>query len=96
MPKAYWIAHVTVTDPEAYASYMAAAPAAFKKYGGQLLARGEQATALEGEPWQRHAVIEFESVEAAHTCYNSPEYSNAKLKRDGACIVSVTIIEGMG
>ena len=96
MPKAYWIAHVTVTDPEAYAAYMAAAPSAFKKYGGQLLARGEQATTLEGKPWQRHAVIEFESVEAAHICYNSAEYSSAKLERDGACIVSVTIIEGMG
>ena len=95
MSKAYWVAHVTVTNPEAYASYMAAAPAAFKKYGGRLLARGELATTLEGEPWQRHAVIEFDSVEAAHSCYNSPEYSNARQYREGACIVSVTIIEGL-
>ena len=95
MPKAYWIAHVTVTNPDTYATYMAAAPAAFKKYGGRLLARGEQATTLEGDAWQRHAVIEFDSVEAAHTCYNSPEYSSAKQKRDGACVVSVTIIEGV-
>ena len=26
---AYWIAHVTVTDPERYKGYMALAPAAF-------------------------------------------------------------------
>lgn len=95
MPKAYWIAHVTVTKPDAYATYMAAAPAAFKKHGGRLLARGEQATTLEGVAWQRHALIEFDSVEAAHACYNSPEYSNARQNRDGACVVSVTIIEGL-
>ena len=95
MHKAYWIAHVNVTNSDAYTSYMAAAPAAFKKYGGRLLARGEIATTLEGDAWQRHAVIEFDSVEAAHVCYNSPEYSNARQKRDGACIVSVTIIEGL-
>ena len=95
MPKAYWIAHVTVTNPDAYAAYMAAAPAAFKKYGGQILARGEQAITLEGDCWQRHAVIEFDSVEAAHVCYNSPEYNNAKQQRDGSCVVSVTIIKGV-
>ena len=95
MPKAYWIAHITITNPEAYSAYVAAAPAVFQQYGGQFLARGEQGATLEGDPWQRHVVIEFESVEAAHTCYNSPEYSNAKLKRDGACEVSVTIIEGL-
>ena len=95
MPKAYWIAHVTITNADAYKAYMVAAPAALKKYGGRLLAHGEQATTLEGDSWQRHAVIEFDSVEAAHTCYNSSEYSHAKQKREGACVVSVTIIEGV-
>jgi len=30
MPKAYWIAHVTVTDPERYKLYANAAPEAFR------------------------------------------------------------------
>ena len=30
---AYWIAHVTVTDPEAYQGYQALAPAAFAAHG---------------------------------------------------------------
>ena len=84
-----------MTNPHEYAAYRAAAPVAFKIYGVRLLARREQATTLEGATWQRHAVIEFDSVEAAHICYNSPEYSHAKQKRDGACAVSVTIIEGL-
>jgi len=32
MAKGYWVAHVDVTDPEAYKAYMAANAAAFKKF----------------------------------------------------------------
>ena len=39
MPKAYWIAHVTVTEPEQYKFYAGAAPESFKKYGATILAR---------------------------------------------------------
>ncbi|MER2298842.1 MAG: DUF1330 domain-containing protein, partial [Pseudomonas sp.] len=35
--KAYWIAHVDVTDPEQYQQYTQRAPAAFKAYGGSFL-----------------------------------------------------------
>ena len=31
MPKAYWIARVTVTDPDQYKLYAEATPAAFRK-----------------------------------------------------------------
>ena len=44
---AYWIAHVTVTDPEAYQGYQALAPAAFAAHGARFLARGG------AKGWQR-------------------------------------------
>ena len=34
--KAYWIAHVTVTDPDQYKHYAGDAPVAFKKYGASF------------------------------------------------------------
>ena len=34
MAKAYWIAHVTVTNPEAYAGYQAARPRLWKVKAG--------------------------------------------------------------
>ena len=40
MPKAYVIARVTVTDPQAYAEYAKDATEAIRKYGGRPLARG--------------------------------------------------------
>jgi uncharacterized protein (DUF1330 family) len=40
MPKAYWIAHVTVTDPDQYKHYATATAEPFKKFGAVMLARG--------------------------------------------------------
>ena len=41
MPKAYWIAHVTITDPDPYALYAKEAAQAFVKYGDRALASGD-------------------------------------------------------
>ena len=40
--KAYWIAHVDVTDPEQYLQYTQRAPAAFQAFGGRRA--GDRAT----------------------------------------------------
>ena len=60
MTKAYWIAHVSVDDPEAYAAYRQANAAAFQKYGARFLARGGRVEVVEGETRPRFVVIEFE------------------------------------
>ena len=48
MAKGYWIAHVTVSDPDQYKHYADAAPEAFKKYNARMLARGGQHSQMEG------------------------------------------------
>jgi len=93
MRKAYWIANVTVTDPDAYQGYQAIAPQAFAEYGARFLARGEAET-LEGRPWQRRVIIEFESIEDARACYNSEAYRTARAKRNNACEADIALIEG--
>ncbi len=96
MPKAYWIARVDVTDPDAYAQYMALGPAALIAGGGRLLSRGGRAVALEGPaPPQRNVVIEFDSMEAALACHDSPAYRAAREKRSGAAEVEIVIVEGL-
>jgi uncharacterized protein (DUF1330 family) len=95
MPKAYWIARVTVTDPDQYKLYAESAPEAFKKYKAQILARGGRYTQLEGEGRPRNVVIEFPTYEDAIACYNSPEYQSAKAKRKGAGEADIMIVEGV-
>lgn len=92
---AYWIAHVTVTDPEAYKGYQALAPEAFAAHGARFLARGGAAETLEGPDFARHVVISFPSLEAARACYASAAYQSARARRDGACIAHVVIVEGL-
>ena len=92
---AYWIAHVTVTDPERYQGYMQLAPAAFQNHGARFLARGGENETFEGQTFARHVVIEFPSLDAARACYASAEYAAARAARDGACIAQISIVEAL-
>ncbi|MGB3555652.1 MAG: DUF1330 domain-containing protein [Jannaschia sp.] len=95
MPKAYWIAHVTVTEPDPYALYAKGATEAFAAHGARVLARGGRIEALEGEGRPRNVVIEFDSMEAALACYRSPEYQAARAHRLGAGDAQIMILEGV-
>ena len=95
MSKAYWIAHVTVSNPDQYKLYAEAAPLAFKKYGAQILARGGRSGQMEGDGRPRNVVIEFPSYDDAVACYNSPEYQSARAKRKGAGEADIVIVEGV-
>jgi uncharacterized protein (DUF1330 family) len=93
--KAYWIAHVDVSDPERYQQYTQRAPAAFAAFGGKLLARGGRSEAMEGRATpQRSVVIEFESYEQAVACYRSEQYQAACRYRQGVAQAEVIIVEG--
>jgi uncharacterized protein (DUF1330 family) len=50
MPKAYWVAHVDVRDPDTYARYREANAEAFARYGARFVVRGGAQTQMEGRP----------------------------------------------
>ena len=82
---ALWIAHVTVTDAEAYGRYAAAATAIIAKHGGVFLARASRHQQMEGTDRPRNVVARFPSFDAAVNCYNSPEYQEiAAIAKDAA------------
>ncbi|WP_110995750.1 DUF1330 domain-containing protein [Pseudomonas sichuanensis] len=94
--KAYWIAHVDVSDPQQYQQYTQRAPAAFVAFGGRFLARGGRSEAMEGRPTpQRSVVIEFDSYEQALACYRSDLYQEACRHRQGVAKAEVIIVEGV-
>ncbi|CAH1650829.1 DUF1330 domain-containing protein [Chelatococcus asaccharovorans] len=95
MPKGYMIARVTVTNPEAYAEYVALASEVIRAYGGKLLTRGGRTELLEGEMRPRNVVIEFETYEKAIAYYNSPEYQRAKKARENAGVADMIAVEGV-
>ena len=94
MAKGYWIARVDVKNPDAYKKYVEGTAAAFAKYGARFLARGGRSVQLEGPMRARNVVIEFESLEQAVACYNSPEYQAARQHRAGAAEAELMVVEG--
>lgn len=91
-----WIAHVHVTDAEAYGKYAALATEAIADHGGVFLARGGRYQQLEGNERSRNVVIRFPSMEAAESCYNSPRYQEALGFAKGASERDLVIVEETG
>ena len=91
---AYWIAHVRVINEEGYGEYGKQAGPAVKKYGGRFLALPGRYVSLEGEDFPQNVIVEFESVEAAQACYDSPEYQEALVHFKGNAERMLTIVEG--
>ena len=94
MPKGYWVAHVTVDDPEAYEAYRQANAVPFAKYGARFLVRGGAQQVREGRMRPRTVVIEFADLATAIACYESPEYEAAKALRDAVSTGDLAIVEG--
>ena len=94
MPKCYWIARVDVRDPEIYKKYVETGRPAYQRYNAKFLARGGKTEVLEGEARARNVVIEFPSLQDAHDCYHSPEYTAARKFRDKAGKGEFILVEG--
>ncbi|PKP79498.1 MAG: DUF1330 domain-containing protein [Alphaproteobacteria bacterium HGW-Alphaproteobacteria-2] len=90
---ALWIAHVTVTDAEAYGRYAKIAAEAIAEHGGVFLARGGRYRQMEGAERPRNVVARFPSVEDAVACYNSPRYQEALGHAKGAAERDLVIVE---
>lgn len=90
---ALWIAHVTITEPEAYHRYAALSLPAVAAYGGKFLARGGRYRQMEGTERERHVVARFPSLEEAVACYESEAYQAAVAHARGASVRDLVIVE---
>jgi uncharacterized protein (DUF1330 family) len=95
MSKAYVIADIDVTDPDAYEDYKRLSSVAAEKYGARFLVRGGAVDVLEGT-WTptRLVVLEFDDADAARRWYDSPEYAEAKAVRHRAADSAMLVVGG--
>ncbi len=96
MPKAYVLVTEAIHDPEGMAAYMKAAGPTIGTSGAGVCAVDQNVEVLEGE-WHGNqtVMLEFESVEAAHAWYDSPEYQAAVKLRQAASVCNAVIINGL-
>lgn len=95
MPKAYWIAHVTVTDDAEYARYATLATEAIEAHGGTYLARGGPSIQKEGRAHPRNVVAIFPSLDAANACYESETYQRALTHASVAAERDLVLVEAL-
>ena len=94
MKKALLIAtYREVIDKEKLNEYAKVAGPAMISAGGRILARGLPSEVFEDGLNERTVVIEFPSVEAAKSAYNSEEYQEAVKILDGGAIRDMRVIE---
>ncbi len=94
MPKGYIIAHITVTDPEAYKEYVERDTPILQGLGGQFVVRGGPSEVMEGSANDRHVVIEFPSYQAALNAYHDPEYQEVAEIRRRTAESTIIVVEG--
>jgi uncharacterized protein (DUF1330 family) len=92
--KGYLIAHITVSDPAAYAEYVKAAGDALKAFGASALVDPNSAQIMEGSFKKRTAIFEFDSFDKAKAFWASDAYQRAKTFRIGAADGDFMLISG--
>ena len=93
--KAYWVANVTVINPDLYAAYRQAAAPAIAAGGGVIrVLAGEQITGV-GNARPQTVVVEFPSLDAARTCYFGEAYQATIAQRDAGAEVDLIIVDGV-
>ncbi|MGO4221196.1 DUF1330 domain-containing protein [Lysobacter sp. TAF61] len=96
MNKGYWvIAWKSVSDPVAVGRYIAPGTEAILAHGGRIVAGGEPARTYEQGMPSRLVLVEFESLAAAISAYESADYQASLTFLVGAAERDVRIIEGL-
>ena len=96
MAKTYWISlYHAVHDEAKLDAYAKLALPAIEAAGGKFLARGVAAHAYEAGLKERSVLIEFESVEKAKACHDSPAYQEALKALDEGVTRDLRVVEGV-
>jgi uncharacterized protein (DUF1330 family) len=81
-----------VTDMDALLRYRAVARPTLIAHGARVLCGPDVDETLEGPQLKGAIVLEFESMDAAHTWYNSPEYqAAADIRKTGTTMMAFMV-----
>lgn len=95
MPKGYIIFTVAIHDQAGFDGYAQKAVPTIMQKGGRPIVVHDDPEVIEGQWHGSHTVVlEFDSVEAAHDWYNSPEYQATVAERRASAESNVVIVSG--
>ena len=96
MPKAYWVVTYRSTkNPEAWQAYAKIARPAITAAGGRFLALANPKHVWESGMNERVVLIEFDSLNKALACHDTPAYKDAlKVLGTGNVERDMRVVEG--
>lgn len=97
MPKAYWVVtYRSVSNPAAWKDYAKVAVPTIEAAGGRFLALTQPTKIYESGMNQRVVLVEFDSIESAVACHETPAYTEAlKILGQGNVERDLRIVEGL-
>jgi uncharacterized protein (DUF1330 family) len=97
MPKAYWVVtYRSVKNEDAWKAYAKLAAPAIQNAGGKFLIRNAPAKTYEAGMNQRVVLVEFDSLEKALACHDTPAYAEAlKALGTGNIERDMRVVEGV-
>ena len=96
MAKAYWVSvYREIHDEAKLLAYAKLAVPAIEAGGGKFIARGIAEYAYEDGIKQRTVLVEFESMEKAVACHDSPAYKVALDALEGGVTRDLRVVEGV-
>jgi uncharacterized protein (DUF1330 family) len=97
MPKAYWVVtYRSVKNPDAWNAYAKLAGPAIQSAGGRFLIRNKPAKTYEAGMGERVVLVEFDSLDQAIACHDTPAYTEAlKVLGTGNVERDMRVVEGV-
>ncbi len=94
--KAYYIAQITVRDPDLYKEVQARFSGVFEKFAGRVVAADPRYEVLAGKSEAgRVVILEFPSEDELKRWYYSPEYQETVKLRERAADVTILLVHGL-
>lgn len=91
---AYCVGLIRVKDPLAWEQYRSRVGATIAQYGGEVLFRGAKARVFSGTmAHERVVTLRFDSLAAANTWHDSPEYQALLPLREQGADVTLVLYE---
>jgi uncharacterized protein (DUF1330 family) len=96
MPKAFWVVtYRSVNNPDAWQAYAKLAKPAIINAGGRFVAIGKPAMIYEAGMSQIVVLVEFDSLQKAVACHETPAYQEAlRALGTGNVERDIRIVEG--
>ncbi|WP_170478820.1 DUF1330 domain-containing protein [Ruegeria arenilitoris] len=94
---AYFIAQISIHDPDGYQKYLEGFMPIFDRHGGRLLTVSSRPVEVIEGTWVENGIVlmEFPTLDAANAWRNDPDYLELAKIRHQTATTNMVLVEGL-